>query len=111
MKVGNVILAIFLWIIAGASFIYGFVFSAMSPLFGGNYMPGGVCFLVSIILFIVGIVVLIYGIKEPDVHIRQEIVTKKEGDENDPIKILNSRYAKGEISKEEYERMKKDIKD
>jgi uncharacterized membrane protein len=35
----------------------------------------------------------------------------KDAGSGDPLRILTSRYAKGEISREEYERMRKEIRE
>jgi hypothetical protein len=53
MKLGNVILAIFLWLCIPASFVFG----AMGYAFGGRQ----ICMFVPVLLFILGIVALITG--------------------------------------------------
>ena len=61
------------------------------------------CIVMIIILFIILIALIIYLLLQ-----LQEAFQKNKGD-IDPIEILNKRYAKGEISKEEYDEMKKEI--
>jgi putative membrane protein len=53
------------------------------------------------------ILILIIGIVAYFVIKGQKSITKD--DEETPLEILKMRYAKGEISKQEFEKMKKDI--
>lgn len=69
----------------------------------GSGMWGGWMFM--IIFWVIGITLFILFIKW--------IVYQgkaKEGPSNKALEILKERYAKGEISRQEFERMKKDIK-
>ena len=68
---------------------------------GDHWMFGGFMWLFWI-LIIVGIVFLVNWI------IRQSRFSKT-GDSENPLEILKKRYAKGEIEKEEFEKMKKDL--
>jgi putative membrane protein len=63
--------------------------------YGGMYMW---------IIFLLVIGLLIYFIVQSQ-KTKGQTPTQKES----PLDILKSRYAKGEISKEEYEKMKKDL--
>lgn len=63
-------------------------------LFGGVFM---VLVWAGIIFFIVWVV-------------REAVGGRKENSEKGPREILNERYAKGEITKEEFESKKKDLK-
>ncbi len=59
------------------------------------------------LLFLIAIVVgLIYLAQST---IGRQNISKKLGPKEDPLEILKTRYAKGEISKEEFEQIKKDL--
>ena len=62
------------------------------------------------ILIIFGIILFILGAKKTDVHIEQEAVTQQIDTKDDSMKMLDSRFAKGEITKEQYTEMKEEIK-
>jgi putative membrane protein len=55
------------------------------------------------VLIIAGIVALIRYLRSPRTY------EKPPRPEKTPLEVLKERYAKGEISKEEFERMKKDL--
>ena len=74
---------------------YQFFPFMMSGFFGGIFM----IFWWAII--IIGIMILVRWIRGQD---------QKE-EEQDPMKILKQRYAKGEIGKEEFEKIKKDLEE
>jgi len=61
--------------------------------------------LLLLIVIIVGIVFLIKYLADQTSNYHKKSDTDKE----DPLQILKIRYAKGEISKKEFERMKKDL--
>lgn len=66
---------------------------------GGGYgLFGGIFMLIFWILVIVGIVLLV-----------KMLFGGHHDRENKPLDILKERYAKGEISKEEFEQKKKDL--
>ena len=74
------------------------------PMMGGpygmmNYWYGGI---IMWIIFLVIIGVIVYFI------INREKFIKRERDET-PLEILKGRYAKGEITKQEYDKMKNDL--
>ena len=62
MKTGNVILAIFLWLLIPASLVLGIMSFAFSTIGGGTATEGVVCMIGGpLILFILGLVALITG--------------------------------------------------
>ena len=77
MKVGNVILAIFLWLCIPIAFLVGSFFGIGATLFGGS-VEGAMCctFGAPLILFILGLVILIIGIEKPK-PIEKELVEEK----------------------------------
>ena len=121
MKIGNVILAIFLWLCIPASFFLGGIFG----FFGGGVGGGVLCAVISpLVLFILGLIALITGMESKSQVVKQDITIKdvrsdfddrngKTKDiletDDEALKVLKLRYAKGEITKEEYEQMKKDL--
>jgi len=57
-----------------------------------------------------GIVILVWGFKGLKEHGRKESKHIRETEEeDDSLEILKKRYAKGEISQEEFEQKKKDL--
>ena len=64
-----------------------------------NYGFGGVIMWI-ILLILIGVVIYF-------VINRQKLIKRE--DEETPLEILKKRYAKGEISKQEFEKMKKDL--
>ncbi len=63
----------------------------------------GVVMIIFMFLFWIAIFVAIY-------YLVRYLVRRGEMDgKRSPVDILNERYAKGEINKDEYEKMKKDI--
>ncbi len=66
-------------------------------------MWGGLMMLIFWIILIVGIVFLVKWIMD-----RNRTTNRQEPDES-PLEILRRRYAKGEITKEEFEAMKREL--
>lgn len=73
-----------------------------------QYEKGQIAVAVGIIFIVVGIILCTAGILTP--FVVSKIKDKDDKKEKDALAILNLRYAKGEISKKEFEKMKKDIK-
>lgn len=78
------------------------------PWLGGYGMMGfgglfSIVWMVIWVLFLVGIGYLVFYV------IKNIFGTNKVVSDDQAIELLKLRYAKGEISKEEFERMKKDI--
>jgi len=69
-----------------------------------------ICILIPVILIIFGAILFILGIRTTDMHIKHEEVTKKDEINEEALKMLDTRFAKGEITKEQYNDMKKELK-
>ena len=69
-----------------------------------------VCILIPIICIIFGIVLFILGIKASDLHITQGVATKKDDTKDEAMRLLDARFAKGEITKDQYNEMREEIK-
>ena len=80
----------------------------LDPEIRSYYEIGNALFYIGIILGIVGIALFIAGASLPDKECKRD---EKPKADNDALKTLKSRYVKGEITKEEFEGMKKDIDD
>ncbi|HPS85941.1 MAG TPA: SHOCT domain-containing protein [Spirochaetota bacterium] len=76
-------------------------FGHMGPHFWGGFYGGGI--IMGIVTLILLGVLLFFGIK----YFRNN--GQMAGNAQGPLDILKSRYAKGEITKEEFDAMKKDI--
>jgi uncharacterized membrane protein len=63
---------------------------------------------IGILLGIVGLALFIAGASLPDRVCKED---EKPKTDDEALKTLKSRYVKGEITKEEFEGMKKDIED
>ncbi|HOO70200.1 MAG TPA: SHOCT domain-containing protein [Spirochaetota bacterium] len=70
------------------------------PGFGGHFGFGGGIFMWIITIALLGALVY-FGVRS--------LKNSGSSAENDPLKILKSRYARGEITKDEFESMKKDL--
>ena len=73
---------------------------------------------IALILFLVGGYYAITGLRRTEVIIKHEEKPGKDGSEKDeieikseedPIKVLKLRYAKGKITKKQFDKMKKDL--
>ncbi len=76
-----------------------------------GFGPGKMWFMpvICIAIFVVLFLVFRRGGRGPFFSDRKGRIDNPEYGNSSAIDILNNRYAKGEISKEEYDRMKKDI--
>lgn len=68
----------------------------------GNMMGWGLGGFIMLLFWIAPILIIVWLVKEAGVK-------KGEDRFRSPFDILKERYAKGEISKEEFEQMKKDL--
>ena len=87
------------------------------PIYSIEAVPSSSSWGIGIYIFFIGVLFSLVIVFRDYATKINELYTEGEGesdlnnlDEEDPIKILNLRYAKGEISKEEFEQMKKDFK-
>lgn len=108
MKSGLIIIATFLFIVGIFLLAVRAFFSMSIPDIGiGNVDV--ICIFIPVIFIIFGVMLFILGMKSTDLYIKQEAVTQKEYTKDDAMKMLDSRYAKGEITKEQYNEMKTEI--
>ncbi len=78
------------------------------PMGGSGYMMGygggyGGIFMWLILIIIAGVIIYFFLIKNKNIGFPGASTRES------PIDILKTRYAKGEITKEEFERLKKDL--
>jgi putative membrane protein len=71
---------------------------------GWHMMNYGYGSILTLLLFVLGIVLLVYIVTKLPKGNGQKL-------HETPLEILKKRYARGEINKEEFERMKQDVKD
>jgi uncharacterized membrane protein len=109
MKTGLIIVATFLLIIGLFMLALRLFFSMSIPNLGFANIDV-ICIFIPVIFIIFGIVLFILSMKATDLHIKQEAVTQKDDTKDDAMKMLDTRFAKGEITKEQYNEMKKEIK-
>jgi len=109
MKTGLIMLATILLILGLFLFALRIFFSQVIPDLGLANIDI-ICISTPVICIIFGIVLFILGMKTPDLHIDQEPVIRKDQTTTDAMNMLDSRYAKGEITKEQYNEMKSEIK-
>jgi uncharacterized membrane protein len=102
-----------IWILISIIFFYIFMQFGLLSLFQNSIISFSNYFSYASGYFIVilsGIIIIaIYIIKR---EIQESTIEETElmGDQKDLLKVLKERYVKGEISKEEFDQMKKDIK-
>ena len=83
--------------------------------YGMGWMMGGFWWIFPIIFIIciIGMLYMMFGRRSSNGSFHSSCGTHFNGDtgtpRETPIEILKKRYAKGEITKEEFEKMKKDI--
>ena len=109
MKPGLIILATILLII-GLFLLALRLFFSMSIKGLGLANIDVICIFIPVIFIIFGIILFILGMKATDLHIKQETINQKDDTKDDAMKMLDARFAKGEITKEQYNEIKKEIK-
>ncbi len=100
-------------IIVVASIAIGIIFSARYPVYGyrmmggypGMWYFGGIFMIIPLILFFLFIFWIVSAFSHNTVGGNYYDYSNKK----DALDILDSRYAKGEISTEEYQKMKQEI--
>ncbi len=102
MKGSVVVLGALILILLILAFISGIDHSHMWGWEGGMDFGHGGGYMWIILLIIIGVVVYL---------IIQNTKSKTEGDKETPLDILKKRFAKGEITKEQYEDMKKKLQE
>jgi len=88
----------------------GFIVIILSVFFG--FIGGVVCILGGVIL---GIVLIAVGLntqsRKEEMKVLADAINKSSKSKESPLEVLKMRYAKGEITKEEFEEMTKDLQD
>lgn len=75
MRIGNILLAIFLWFLAFISLLIGTIFKALPLPIGDTSTLDFVCMLgAPLVFFILGAVVLLFGLKEKQSPEKQVII-------------------------------------
>lgn len=110
MKPGLIITATCLFLIGLGMIAVRIFLSNTIPDFGLGKNIDIVCIFIPAICIVFGIVLFILGIKAMDLRIQQEPVIQKYDSTNDALKTLDARFAKGEITKEQYNEMKRELK-
>ena len=89
--------------------ILGFIIIGLSLFLG---VGGAVCALAGIVVGAVFILVgLLSQTRKAQFDKIVDKIEKSSKPEENPLEVLKMRYAKGEITKEEFEKMKKDLED
>jgi uncharacterized membrane protein len=78
----------------------------LDPEIRSYYEIGNALYYIGILLGIVGLALFIAGASLPDKECKRD---EKPKTDDDALKILKLRYVKGEITEDEYEKMRKDI--
>lgn len=89
----------------------GVIFSVAFPSIRGEYI-GLFIFIIGIFLLIIGVIVIIKNRVSRKKNYENEQKQESyqiDDDEKDPLDILKKRLALGEISKEEFDEIKKDL--
>lgn len=69
------------------------------PMFGEDFFHGGFMFM---FVWLIILLLLIYFV----IRLSKSSTTKETKDSSDPLEILKERFARGEITEEEYQNMK-----
>jgi uncharacterized membrane protein len=109
MKTGLISLATILLLI-GIFLLAVRVFFSMSIPDLGVANIDVICIFIPVVCIVFGIVLFILGMRATDLHITQEGITQKDDATVDALKMLDARFTKGEITKEQYNEMKRELK-
>ena len=98
-----------------SSFVSGSYGGYSGGIYSPNYQNGSDISFISLLVGLVGFILFILGLALPSPS-KTEAVTKRTETEiktqsNEALKELKMRYAKGEVTKTQFDRMKKDLSD
>lgn len=100
-KVYTILLILFSPLTVSAHYDGGDFYGHHMNMGGFGFFGGGIFMLLFWILVIIGIIYLVKFMADSN--------KSKEKESGGTVEILKQRYAKGDISKEEFEKMKKDL--
>ncbi len=96
-------------IIGLVSFVLGIFFFIFSYNSFVMFRDGIYIYIFSIFTIILGLIFIVCGVTESNEDMKN--IIEKSDKLNSPIDVLKMRFAKGEITKKEFEDMKKDLEE